>query len=79
MRKAAKIGEEAGEVLAAIVKRDEVRNNERAGSVDHWDAKLESEVGDLLITLLALAFMEGLDLEAIAKAKWYEIENRRWI
>jgi NTP pyrophosphatase (non-canonical NTP hydrolase) len=68
------VAEEAGEVCRAVLKREQgIR-----GTREEWTAKLREELGDLLITMHALAGSEGWDLEEIAAARWRKIQRRDW-
>lgn len=57
-----KLMEEAGELAAAIIRRDK--------------AKIKDGIGDCLVVLTILAEMESMNLDDCAFAAWNEIKNR---
>lgn len=61
IRRAGKLCEEAGEVMGAALKMSE-------GTRSKQD--LKDEVGDLLITALALCYSAGLDPEECFEDRW---------
>ena len=65
--RAAKVGEEAGEILGAVIKMGEGR----LGLDD-----LLKEIGDVQITLHALAAELDVDLDEIASLRWEEVRHR---
>lgn len=59
------LGEETGEVLRAITKRN--RNSSRS---DDWDRELRHETVDALVNLLAVAWKEGYSLAGMLVERW---------
>jgi len=62
--RALKLGEEAGEVLGAVVKMDEGRKTL---------ADLAMELAQLVICAMALAESAGIDLEQAIAAEWERV------
>lgn len=59
------LGEEAGEVLRAILKRDEGTR----GTPEEWSAEIKKEVGQAMMVLFGIADLEGFSLiDAMAAA-----------
>lgn len=70
---AAKIAEEAGEVLGAVLKRHQ-------GIKQHinWSEELKKEMCDLLYAMFTVAELEGFDLLATAGENWKEVKQRTY-
>ena len=58
-----KLMEEAGELAQALLKRDE--------------PEIMDAIGDMIVVLTNLAYMEGLDIEDCVEAAYEEIKNRQ--
>ena len=58
-----KLGEEYGELCSAIVKRD--------------TALIKDSLGDMYVVMVAIAELEGLDLDECIESAYDEIKDRR--
>jgi NTP pyrophosphatase (non-canonical NTP hydrolase) len=68
---AAKVAEEAGEVLGAVVKK-------QTGVKQHidWAEEIKKEISDLLFAMFTVAEIEGFDLLETAAKHWEEVSQR---
>lgn len=66
------LAEETGEVCRAVVKRSQGLR----GTHVEWTARIQAEVADAHLTLLAIAATEGFDLAAATARKWAKITGR---
>lgn len=68
---AAKVAEEAGEVLGAVVKRHQ-------GVKQHidWTDEIKKEMADLYFAMLTVAELEGWDFNENATAQWSVIKQK---
>ena len=66
--------EEAGEVARCLVKREQ----KIRGTAEHWTEELAKEMCDVVITVIALAGNEGIDLESALIARWNEVGARKF-
>lgn len=67
--RAMKVGEEAGEVIGAVVKMNEGRKTK---------ADLAFECAQLVLCVQALAESAGFDLAEYVEAEWQTIQRRVW-
>lgn len=67
-----KLGEEAGEVQAALVRHLSRRDGRE------WLPEVRSEIGDVMVALMALAGSLGLDLEEITDEAVERFCARTW-
>ena len=66
------LAEEAGEVVRAVLKRSQgIR-----GTYEHWTDEIRKEAGDVVISLMCLAEIEGWDLGAAVDERWQHVINR---
>lgn len=72
MHDALGLGEEVGEVLRCVLKRE----HGTRGTAEEWTAELRKEVGDTLLVLAVLAEREGFDLLDAAWDRWLAIKDR---
>lgn len=70
--RAAKLGEESGEVLGAVVRHVQGRDGRS------WHPEIEAEIGDVYVVLLGLADLLGLSLEDIGLAAAERFLARTW-
>lgn len=69
------VAEEVGELCRALVKREQgIR-----GSHAEWSAALRKEASDVVIALLAVAYIEGFDLPAEVERVWREVSSRDFV
>ena len=66
------VGEESGEVLRAILKRAQAIR----GTYEYWTEEIRKEAGDVIISLMCLAEMEGFDLDKAVDDRWDYVINR---
>lgn len=72
LHQALNVVEEAGEVARAVLKRAQgIR-----GTHEHWSAELQKEVGDVVISLMCLAAIEGFDLGEAVDKRWDAVISR---
>ena len=69
VNRALKVGEEAGEVLGAVVRMGEGRGSK---------AHLAQELAQLALCTMALAEAADIDLPFAVSAEWSEIQERVW-
>lgn len=62
-----KLGEEAGELLGAVVKLEEGRRTPQ---------DVRDEIGDVLIALASVADLHGFDLHDCVAQRWAEVQTR---
>lgn len=67
--RAMKLGEEAGEVIGAVVRIEEGR-----GSTDH----LAKELAQLVMCIKGIAAIAGIDVETAVANEWDEMQTRQW-
>jgi NTP pyrophosphatase (non-canonical NTP hydrolase) len=66
------LGEESGEVLRAILKREEgIR-----GTRSEWTQELFKEVGDVAIKLFQICAREGVEFDHVIAKRWKEVSQR---
>lgn len=70
--RAAKLGEESGEVLGAVVRHVQGRDGRS------WHPEVESEIGDVYVVLLGLATLLGVSLEDLGRAAAERFLARTW-
>ncbi|MBS1694489.1 MAG: hypothetical protein JST91_19920 [Actinobacteria bacterium] len=66
-QRVAKVGEEGGEVVGALIKRAEGRSD---------TAHLLAELGDVFLAALAAADQLGVTPSAIISARWADVSQR---
>ena len=66
------IGEEAGEVLRAVLKRKQMIR----GTYEEWTAELRKELADVLIKVIEVAALEDMNIEVLLQERWDEIRQR---
>ena len=71
-----KLAEEAGEVVGAIVRLNEIARRQREGSDLEWRERLTDEIGDVAIVLLVLCARGGLDFEEVVADRAAEVMLR---
>jgi NTP pyrophosphatase (non-canonical NTP hydrolase) len=68
------MAEECGEVAQCILKRAQgIR-----GDAEVWTDRLEEEVADAIITLLAIAEMEDFDAQWAVSQRWATVQKRNF-
>ena len=70
-RYALKVAEEAGEIAGAVLKRAAGVIKPGRETHAHWTEHLHGEIGDLVISLHALAGHENTDLDALTARRWH--------
>lgn len=66
------LGEEVGEVLRAILKREQgIR-----GTYSEWTEELRKEIGDVFIKLIDVCSREGWELSDVVWDRWKSIRHR---
>ena len=70
--RAMKFSEEAGELMGALVRREEMRDGK------DWEDEIRKEMGDVMVTLLALASVLGLSLEDVMRDGVDSFLDREW-
>ena len=70
--RALKVAEEAGEVAGAVIRHVERRDGR------DWTPELRSEIGDLLITVIALCDKAGTSLGEVLDASIEHFLGREW-
>lgn len=66
--------EEVGELARALLKRKQgIR-----GTREEWDTEVHKEIGDVFISLLAVAHHEGLEALRCAADRWWDVKQRNW-
>jgi NTP pyrophosphatase (non-canonical NTP hydrolase) len=66
------VGEEAGELLRAVLKRAQgIR-----GTTEEWNYELAKELGDCFIKLVEIAAREGLSAAEVFSARWADVKQR---
>lgn len=72
------IAEETGELMRAILKRENARNgNDRHHlSVEHWSQEVQDEAADVAVALMSLAANEGFDLWEAAERRFAYVAQR---
>jgi len=72
LHQALNIAEEAGEIARAILKRAQGIRCTR----EMWDAEVQKEAGDLVISLMCLAAIDGFDLSEAVDKRWDAVISR---
>jgi NTP pyrophosphatase (non-canonical NTP hydrolase) len=74
MKQALVLAEETGEVCRAVIKREQgIR-----GTYEEWSANLKIELAQTLITLFAIAELEGFDLLDYTTEYWDTLKQRNF-
>lgn len=72
LAKAGKLCEEAGEVMGAVIKSRHIGERYTGHTLD----KVDEELGDVIITWLAVCGHRGIDPEAILRERWDSVRRR---
>ena len=74
MKQALVLAEETGEVCRAVIKREQgIR-----GTYESWSDNLKIELAQTLVTLYAIAELEGFDLNDYTAEYWETLKQRNF-